>query len=159
MAAYSDSNYLARFYLGIGWPPETGTLLRTYVTSRQLPVFWLHRMEVFNTFQALVFLARRGGPWRITPEHAAAAHARFQEDCANPASLLEQISISTADLETRFEELSLRHTAKQGFRTYDLLHVSAALLLDCDRFWSFDEKANRLATLEGLKILTTTTST
>ncbi|MBI4024534.1 MAG: hypothetical protein HY360_06100 [Verrucomicrobia bacterium] len=31
-----------------------------------------------------------------------------------------------------------------------LLHVSAALLLGCDSFWSFDAKASKLAALEGL---------
>lgn len=55
------------------------------------------------------------------------------------------------DLEGQFEELSLRHTAKHGFRTYDLLHVSSALVLGCDTFWSFDPKASRLAALEGLE--------
>jgi len=33
-----------------------------------------------------------------------------------------------------------------------LLHVSSALLLKCDSFWSFDPKASKLAALEGLKI-------
>ncbi len=45
------------------------------------------------------------------------------------------------------------YTASHGFRTYDLLHVSSALLLHCDVFWSFDPKANKLASLEGLKTL------
>ena len=39
-----------------------------------------------------------------------------------------------------------------GFRTYDLLHVATALLLECDTFWSFDIKATRLAKLEGLRV-------
>jgi hypothetical protein len=30
------------------------------------------------------------------------------------------------------------------------------LLLDCDTFWSFDPKANKLAALEGLKVLAAT---
>lgn len=53
-------------------------------------------------------------------------------------------------LERQFEELALRHTAKHGFRTYDLLHVASALALECDTFWSFDPKASKLAQLEGL---------
>jgi predicted nucleic acid-binding protein len=87
---------------------------------------------------------------------AAAAHARFEEDGANPASLLRMATVGLPDLERQFHELCRRHTAKHGFRTYDLLHVSATLLLDCDTFWSFDEKANKLAALEGLKTLATT---
>ncbi|MFN0075350.1 MAG: hypothetical protein ACKVY0_02635 [Prosthecobacter sp.] len=55
-------------------------------------------------------------------------------------------------LKERFEELALRHTAKHGFRTYDLLHVVSAQLLGCDTFWSFDLKARDLAVLEGLRV-------
>jgi predicted nucleic acid-binding protein len=57
-----------------------------------------------------------------------------------------------AELQVQFEELALRHTASHGFRTYDLMHVASALLLKCDAFWSFDPKASRLASLEGLKV-------
>jgi hypothetical protein len=31
--------------------------------------------------------------------------------------------------------------------------MSSALLLNCDTFWSFDQKATQLAALEGLKVL------
>jgi predicted nucleic acid-binding protein len=51
-----------------------------------------------------------------------------------------------------FRELSNRHTAKGGFRTYDILHVASALVLGCDTFWSFDAKAKKLAKLEGLAV-------
>jgi len=33
------------------------------------------------------------------------------------------------------------------------LHVAQALLLGCDTFLSFDQKANKLAQFEGLKLL------
>jgi predicted nucleic acid-binding protein len=56
-------------------------------------------------------------------------------------------------LHSTFENLSLRHTARHGFRVYDLIHVASALLLGCDTFWSFDAKASRLAALEGLKTI------
>ncbi|MBI5801855.1 MAG: hypothetical protein HZA92_14175 [Verrucomicrobia bacterium] len=58
-----------------------------------------------------------------------------------------------AALERQVEELLLRHTSKHGFRSFDLLHVSQALLLGCDTFLSFDQKANKLAQLEGMKLL------
>ena len=57
-----------------------------------------------------------------------------------------------AELAEKAEQLSLRHTARRGFRTYDLLHVASALLLGCDSFLSFDEKASQLAKLEGLHL-------
>ena len=58
-----------------------------------------------------------------------------------------------ADITAKFEDLALRYTAKHGFRTYDILHVAAALVLKCQTFWSFDKKASKLAKLEGLKII------
>ena len=59
--------------------------------------------------------------------------------------------LDLALLEEAFHTLAHRHTARHGFRTYDILHVATALLLGCDTFWSFDAKAKKLAKLEGLK--------
>ena len=117
-----------------------------------LPISWLHRVEICNAFQLAVFQGRNLGQRRVTPEQAAAALAVFREELER-GMLLRRVSLATADLERQSEDLGLRHTAKYGFRTYDLLHVSSALLLGCDSFWSFDPKASRLAKLEGLEIL------
>ncbi len=109
-------------------------------------------MEICNALQLHVFQGRGGGQKRVTPEQAAAALAVFRDDLQRRV-LLRSVTVATADLEQQFEDLSLRHTAKHGFRTYDLLHVSSALLLGCDTFWTFDPKARRLAELEGFETL------
>lgn len=88
----------------------------------------------------------------MTSEQAAAALATFRDELSQRV-LLCPAALATDDLDRQFENLSLRHTARHGFRTYDLLHVSSALVLNCDTFWSFDPKANKLAGLEGLAIL------
>jgi predicted nucleic acid-binding protein len=54
--------------------------------------------------------------------------------------------------ESAAEELSLRHSAKCGFRTYDVLHVAAAKELGCQTFYSYDIRCNKLASLEGLDV-------
>jgi predicted nucleic acid-binding protein len=154
MKPYADTNFLTRCYLPITAHPATDDLLeKLREEGGALPVTWLHRLEVINAFEQHVFAWRTMGQTRITAEMAGAAQARFREDCVRPASLLRQTVINLSDLEEQYQELCLRHTAKHGFRTYDLLHVSTTLLLDCDTFWSFDPKANKLARLEGLKIL------
>jgi len=62
------------------------------------------------------------------------------------------VGISGAGLEAQFEELALRHTAKHGFRTYDLLHVASALVLKCDHVLEFlIQKLRNLRRLRGLK--------
>ncbi|MBI4663245.1 MAG: PIN domain-containing protein [Verrucomicrobia bacterium] len=153
MRPYADSNFFSRFYLRVSGSEETVSLLTRAAEARSepLPVTWLHRMETLNAFQLYVFAGRVGGQARVTPEQAAAAHATFQADMAQP-TFLRSVQLSLQDLEAQFEELALRHTATHGFRTYDLLHIASALVLDCDTFWSFDPKASRLAGLEGLRV-------
>jgi predicted nucleic acid-binding protein len=158
MRAYADSNFLVRLHLATSGYEEAKELVlglgRQRVTP--LPICWLHRAEVTNAFQYHVFLSRKGMDVRVTPEVAAAALVAFEEDVEAKA-YLAAAAIPPPQLTQRAKELSARHTAKHGFRTYDLLHVASALLLECDTFWSFDEKANRLAALEGLAIRTGTT--
>lgn len=151
---YADTIFFTRAYLQL---PETNVALACLEALRVeeaklLPVTWLHRMEFVNALQLHVFGSRQAGSARVTPEQAAAAYAIFRSDVI-AARFLETAQVPINDLERQFEELSLRHSSKHGFRTYDLLHMSSALLLNCDTFWSFDQKATKLAALEGLKVL------
>jgi len=153
MSPYADTNFFTRAYLEL---PESQEADRTLMAAKRgesspLPVTWLHRVETINAFRLHVFLARKTGQTFITPEKAVLAHANFHSDVRS-AEFLRTVAIPAAELERQFEDLSLRHTARYGFRTYDLLHVSSALLLNCDEFWSFDPKASKLAALEGLKV-------
>ena len=154
MKPYGDSNLLVGFYLSGAQNAESLEVIAPAVTAGiKLPVIWVHRMEVSNAFELRVFISRSGGEVRISPAVAAGAQAQFREDCELQSGLLLPRSVPMDSLERQFQDLSLRHTAKHGFRTYDLLHVSAALLLGCDTFWSFDKKCSKLARLEGLKTL------
>ena len=152
MTPYADTNFFTRLYLEL---PDSGRIgLLAAEAERQgaaaLPVSWLHRVELCNALQLHVFLGRTAGHKRVTAEQAGAALATFRAELASHG-FLRPVTLSTTELERQFEELSLRHTARHGFRTYDMLHVGSALLLGCDTFWSFDLKANKLAKLEGLK--------
>lgn len=151
MTPYADTNFYTRYYLEMAESPVV-TKLAEDAEDRgapPLPVSWLHRIEICNALQLHVFQGRSAGHKRVTPEQASAALALFRDELSQRA-VLQTVAIAIADLERQFEELSLRHTAKYGFRAYDLMHVSSALLLGCDTFWSFDPKANKLAALEGL---------
>jgi predicted nucleic acid-binding protein len=155
MRPYADSNFLTRLYLLL---PGTNDAIREMERLRNngkesLPITWHHRLETVNAFQLLVFAsAQSSNQSRITLEQAAAAQADFRSDIAK-AAFFSAAPLGSGDLERQFEELSLRHTARYGFRTYDLLHVASALILKCDTFWSFDLKASKLAALEGLEVL------
>lgn len=154
MKPYADSNFLVRLYLKL---PDTPIAAQWAAVGHEresglFPLTWLHRVEVANAFQLHVFQSRAGRQPRISPELAASAHITFRQDASN-GEWFDAASLEVGAVERQVEDLLLRHTAKHGFRSYDLLHVSQALLLGCDTFLSFDQKANKLAQLEGLKLL------
>lgn len=154
MSPYADTNFFTRAYLEL---PESGKADHLLALARKgestpLPITWLHRIETLNAFQLHVYLAREAGRAFISSEQAALAHANYVGDL-QAGEFLRAVAFSLPELERQFEELALRHTARHGFRTYDLLHVSTALLLKCDTFWSFDSKASKLAAMESLKVI------
>jgi predicted nucleic acid-binding protein len=106
-------------------------------------------MEVVNALFRMVFECRTGGQWRVTPESAAMAQIDFQQDLAD-GQFLAPSSLTLADIQAEFDRLAMRYTSREGFRTYDLIHVASARTMGCKRFLSFDAKAKRLATLAGM---------
>jgi len=152
MRIYADANLLVRFYLDYAVAGDARRLLTSShgCRGRPLPVTTLLRMELMNALQRLVFETRQGGQWRVTPEMVAAAWGDFEEDLAD-GGLFRPAVITLEEIATEFGSLVGRHTARHGFRTYDVVHVASALHLGCDTFWSFDNKARQLAKLEGLK--------
>ena len=152
MKPYADSNFFTKFYLVLP-ASELATDLLDDARRRNappLPVTWLHRLEVVNALQQQVFASRVYGNPRITPEQAAVAQASFRDDLGR-SDFFCAMQLPLERIANKFEDVSLRQTARHGFRTYDIIHVASALLLGCDTFWSFDMKASRLAKLEGLK--------
>lgn len=118
----------------------------------RLAVTWLHRLEIVNALQQCVFLNRQGMPQlRVTPELATAAGGQFFDE-VELGVRYHPVTLPPESVEVVFCNLSNRQTAKEGFRTDDILHVASALVLGCDTFWSFDAKAKKLAKLEGLAV-------
>ena len=147
---YADTNFLTQFYLESPDTSEAERLLSKY--HPVLPITWLLKLELINAFEQCVFSGYGEKQTRISPGLAAACQQHVRDDLRAGVAM-RLVEISSVALSYQFEELSLRHTAKHGFRTYDLLHVAAALVLKCKTFWSYDKRASKLAKLEGLKTL------
>ena len=153
MKPYADTNFFTRLYLSL---PESAQADRLVEQAKSkgappLPITWLHQMELTNAFELSVWLSKQGGQPRVTPQNAAVALETFKTDLASEIFLCSA-TVDVSALTSLFEEVASRHTAKHGFRTYDILHVVAARLLGCDRFFSFDAKANKLGQIEGLEV-------
>ena len=149
MKAYLDTNFITHLYLERPETPQAEELLRSHYPP-PYPMTLLLRFEVVNAIQQYVFLSRMGQARPVTQETGLMAHASFTEDL-NRGALFASPDIPTGLVDT-FENIALRQTAKHGFRTYDILHISYALVLGCTTFLSFDYKARKLAQLEGFMI-------
>ena len=152
MDVYADTNFLTRLYFETTPSGPCSRMLTGGLAEglRPLPVSWLLRLELTNAFELSVFVSRKTGQIHITSEMAAVAQATFLADLEN-GSFLRRVDLPIQKVESMFVDLSLRHTARQGFRSYDLLHVASAFALGCDTFWSLDDRARKLAKIEGLK--------
>lgn len=153
MTPYADTNFFSRVYLAL---PDSDAADRLLEAARQgacrrLPITWLHQMELANAFALSVWMGKQGGHPRVTPKNAAVALRTFKSDMMEER-FIRRTAVEFSDLQAEFEEIVARHTAKHGFRTYDILHIASARLLGCDHFFSFDERARKLAALEGFKI-------
>ena len=153
MKAYADTNFLLRLFL-VYEDSDRAIALLDGLGSKMgaCPVTWLQNIEYTNSVHLLVFQSRAGALPRVTPELAAIAQNDFTEALARGSSLREAV-LNHRELTAGCRSLSERHTSSHGLRTYDVVHVASALLLQCDTFWSFDAKASKLAKLEGLKVL------
>lgn len=152
MKVFADTNFFTNLWLDLRHTPEANSLFEELLEAElALPVTRLIRMEFTNALQRLVFESRTGTQdLRVTLETAMATRVTLEDELSR-AVWAQWEELDEGMLEAAFDTLSHRHTAKHGFRTYDILHVASALILGCDTFWSFDERAKRLATPEGLR--------
>jgi predicted nucleic acid-binding protein len=152
MKVFADTNFFTNLWVELSQSDQANVLYRQVVLAGvRLPVTRLIRMELTNALQRLVFEARHGTQsFRVSNEMALAARGILDSELM-AGLFFEWCPISDDELETTFESLAYRYTATEGFRTYDIMHVASALVLGCDTFWSFDERANKLAKLVGLQ--------
>lgn len=153
MKPYADTNLFTNLWLNLSHTTEASQLLVKFRDcGGVLPVTLLHKLELMNAFQRLVFESRHGNQAiRVSSEAAMETAANFHSEL-DAGEFLKIQTIPDETLETIFERLAYRHTPSHGFRTYDVMHVASAIAIGCDTFWSFDAKARKLASLEGLKI-------
>jgi predicted nucleic acid-binding protein len=84
---------------------------------------------------------------------AVAAQAALSILQANIASGLFQIpQVDWADVHRTAERLAFQYTAKQGHRSFDILHIATAIHLGAREFLSFDANQKKLAEAAGLKV-------
>ena len=138
MNIYPDSSFLVSAYLIDRYSPD---VMRRMATRPSILVTPFHRAELANTIFQQVF---RG---RIKNSDALAACDNFERDCAAGVWILVDLPKKSF---TTSINLARQRVASLGVRTLDTLHVAAALELQADQLWTFDERQKKLAEAEGL---------
>lgn len=136
-----DTSFLFSLYGNDAHTSKAIALLR----SRRKPL----TLTVLNAFElgnALRFAEFR----RLLPPGKAAGYlADFAADIA--AGVLVVPVCNLAAVLTEATRLSERHTTVEGHRSFDILHVAAAVHLRADEFLTFDAHQKRLASAAGLQ--------
>lgn len=141
MTAYADTGFLCSLYA-----PDAHSAVAIARMRRQalpLPFTWLHQLELRNAFRLRVFRREITAPQRDASLNAVLA------DLA--AGVLAVAALDHAALTIEAERLSTRHSERLGTRSFDILHVAAALVLGYPRFVTFDRRQRALALAAGLR--------
>lgn len=142
MSVYADTSFLVAAYT-----PEAGSVkaLGWLQRSREaLPFTPFHRHELRNGIRLRVF---RG---EITAEQRRMAFESIDSDLAD--NILAHTPIPWTDTFQEAERLATAHTETLGVRSFDLLHVSLAVVLNASDFLTFDQRQASLAKAAGLKL-------
>jgi predicted nucleic acid-binding protein len=152
MRVYADTSFLVRL---LTEEPGTERAMADYHRLGRPAIFYLplHSLEVENAIRQRAFHLQRTAPARERRaikrelETAFGIIAKF---------IARQVLIqSSVDLDKAIEaarSLSTKHTERLGCRGFDLLHVAAALELECEVFLTADDIQRSLARAEGLDV-------
>ena len=142
MVAFADTGFIASLYL----EESTSQAADAALGERRgpLPLTPLAMLELRNSFNRAVQRQR------ITAAERDALWQDVEEDIAS--GFLAPTPVAAEPLHETARRLSDRYTPTLGTRSLDLLHVAAALVLEAEVFFSFDDRQRKAAAGEGLKV-------
>ena len=141
MVTTADTSFLFSLY---GHDSNTEKAIRwTKKQKHPITITSLARFELLN---ALRFAECRKF---INAGDADDFISNFETDL-NEGRLVEEIC-NLAEVISEASRISEERTLKGGHRSFDILHIAAAGILNTDQFLSFDSNQKKLAKAEGLK--------
>lgn len=138
----ADTSVLFSLYANDAHTQRLLTWLAAHQTA--ITVTPLNEFELHN---ALRFAEWRGA---IAAGASATFWADFEKDC--DAGRLRRQTCNLANVLDSSMRLSATHTLVSGHRSFDILHVAAAVVLNTEQFLTFDQNQRLLAESEGLAV-------
>lgn len=142
MTTYFDTSALVAIYVTEAFSPAAR---REAKRAGTLPMTYLHDLELTN---ALRLLRGRG---RITDGELDQLLGHVEEDRSSQRLLTCPVDLP--EVFRKAQEISANHTAKLLCRSLDVLHISAAIHLECDRLVSGDDRQLSVARALGLDVV------
>jgi predicted nucleic acid-binding protein len=142
MVAFADTGFIASLYLKETTSAQARAAIQAAPVT--LPLSPLAGLELRNAFNRAVQRQR------ITTAERDALWRDVETDIAD--GFLVPTPVASDELHKKARQLSDRHTPTLGTRSLDLLHVAAALVLEAEVFFSFDDRQRKAAASEGLKV-------
>ena len=143
MACYADTSVIVAYYGNDALSQQAQALVRAL--GKPLLFTALHRLEVKTALKLAVFRGRR------TPSEAEASLRQLSVDVRS-----RKLRGARLDWERVFRaaaRMGWAQSAQHGVRSFDVLHVAAALALGQREFLSFDTRQRALAQAVGLTVL------
>ena len=138
MTVYTDTSFLTAVYLRDVHSREAYSRI---ALRPNLPISPFGRAEFANAIYRQVFLRR------VSEIDAKRAWENFEFDCR---SGVLQTAAFPESCWNQVVDLARRFVPALGVRTLDALHVACALELRAEKFWTFDERQEKLAEAVGL---------
>jgi predicted nucleic acid-binding protein len=138
---YADTSFLVSLYSpDVHSTAASATIARLRATVFLTP---LGELELLNALQLRVFRKE------ATASQIRLAGVQLQDHIAS--GFFAQQAMPPTVYE-RARQISRARTAASGLRTLDILHVASAILLKGERFLTYDQRQERLAKAEGLRL-------
>ena len=147
MRAYPDTSFLYGFYLKQSNSPAAA---HAATMKEPLHVTELLRYEFRQSLRFQVWRRAAHPREGIAQADADAALNQLEADLADVVAVLAPCDLQ--EVLRRADDLSKRHTIKEGYRSFGLLHVATALHLVAKEFLTLDEKQAKLAAAAGLTV-------
>ena len=140
MRVYADTSFLVSLYS----PDVHSTRAVAQMAQLRGAVLMtqLGELELTNALELRVFRKE------ATPTEIRRALSKFEEHTRGGVFELEPVPATVYE---RARQIARKQTAILGLRTLDILHVASALLLQAQRFWTFDQRQSELAKAEGMR--------
>jgi len=142
LICYLDSSFLVSLYVDDIHSNKAMRALEK--DSPDLLISWMSQLEVTSAIRQLVFRNT------ISDLMAEIGLLHFGWDIAANVYTTKAVSEDVFQAAGKLADI---HTSALGPRTYDVLHVAAALHYRADAFWTFDDRQAKLAKAVGLKLL------